>query len=98
MSETTLQEILTGKDPFQEILYGHEVMVAVTSKKRTPRRPDCLSENSIRNELFWEAMRWCWVHEPNRRGTAEEVMDLLSSAVDDQNGTKKGRSTCCTVA
>lgn len=94
-----IQEILTCQDPFQEI-QGTEIMYTVTVKKKIPRRPEHLAEKTPRNELFWSAMCQCWVHEPNRRATAQEIADLLNSASEIQNGkgAKKPSSLCCTVA
>ncbi|KAF8608136.1 kinase-like protein [Ceratobasidium sp. AG-I] len=95
----TILEILTCQDPFQEI-QGTEIMYTVTVKKKMPRRPEHLAEKTPRNELFWSAMCQCWVHEPSRRATAQEIADLLDSAgeVQGDKSDKKRSSLCCTVA
>jgi hypothetical protein len=99
--DRTSQEILTGKDPFEEIENALEIIHAVRAEKKTPNRPQCLSEQTRRNRLFWTAMRQCWVYDPEQRAGADDVLKALRQAVQDQDndseGSGKGDSLCCNV-
>ncbi|KAG8788044.1 hypothetical protein FRC12_014978 [Ceratobasidium sp. 428] len=96
----TMLEVLTGQVPFLEIENGLQISVAVTRDKITPKRPEYLDAKNPQHELFWNAMRRCWIHDPKQRATAEEVEGILKAAPEQSGLTKSLRSgtNCCTMA
>ncbi|KAG8788045.1 hypothetical protein FRC12_014979 [Ceratobasidium sp. 428] len=96
----TMLEIFTGQEPFREIPNGHQISTAVTRDRITPNRPECLTMKNPQHETFWNAMRMCWVHNPDKRATAEEVEQVLRSPPEMSGLTKSLRSgtNCCTMA
>ncbi|KAG8720559.1 hypothetical protein FRC09_009379 [Ceratobasidium sp. 395] len=96
----TMLEILTGQEPFHEIVNGHQISLAVTRDRMIPKRPECLTAKNTQHETFWNAACRCWAHNPNQRATAEEVEQFLKSAPGESGLTKSLRSStnCCTMA
>ncbi|KAG8777812.1 hypothetical protein FRC12_000196 [Ceratobasidium sp. 428] len=96
----TMLEVLTGQVPFLEIENGLQISVAVTRDKITPKRPEYLDTKNPQYEIFWNAMRRCWIHDPKQRATAEEVEGILKAAPEQSGLTKSLRSgtNCCTMA
>ncbi|KAG9080238.1 hypothetical protein FS749_008080, partial [Ceratobasidium sp. UAMH 11750] len=67
----TFIEILTDEYPFPE-LSDVNIMFAVATKGIIPARPERLTVQSPRHEIWWELLQKCWNREPSMRPKASD--------------------------
>jgi hypothetical protein len=86
-SPNSIQEIMTGKQPFEHITRELAVYGSI-SRGEIPPRPDaCIPSWSKDGDKLWELLRSCWAFEPRVRPGAVDVEETVSRQVD-QNGVR----------
>ena len=69
-----LTQVFTGETPFNDMLDGAGIMLAVLGGKRPlrPTHPSC-------TESLWVLIKCCWQQDPGSRPKILEVSQTLSS-------------------
>ncbi|KAF9257558.1 kinase-like protein [Marasmius fiardii PR-910] len=80
----TIVEMMTGQNPFSELVHEPAVAVAIARGRRPPR-PAHPKEGWC-PDYVWELVERCWDQDPGRRPRAGEVYGYLRGLVEGGDG------------
>ena len=72
----TFLELLTGKQPYHNIVHDIAVQEEL-SKSKHPKRPEGPDGSNV-SDRMWELLKRCWSPKPESRPTIQQVQDALS--------------------
>ncbi|KAG8887163.1 hypothetical protein FRB98_000419 [Tulasnella sp. 332] len=81
----TIVEVLTGRMPFHKISSQEKVMLEVTNGSRPPFEP--LSRGNRSFAALWSLASSCWVADPDKRPSANEIAAGFATAVTSSDPT-----------